>query len=451
MLICIDILNRSLNFTEHYGAHGVMPLYEMIVKHFNYEHFSLYFIHQSYLFTAILFALTFVSGVAVAVGFRTRTFLILAWVLVVSLHNRNYMVLQGGDEVLRMLMLWGIFLPLGRVWSFDQTQNAEPVKSTQMSVISVATVAVIVQLIVLYTSTALLKSGHSWTQDYTAGALSLHSGPFVTHFGKWLRQFEPMLAFGTFATYYLELFGTLLFIVPVLTGWFRLIGIIAFVMLHINISLTLNVGLFPLINIISFLPLLPAEFWQKALPHQQPKQPPSPLAEEEASLSAQVICFILLIISVLGSFPPTKNWSISRHPNFIYIQKLLRLDANWGMFAPNPPKISYWYVIEGEFSDGKKYNIAIDKKEELSDEIPPHIADRFRSQRWRKYLDNLANSRNKKNWVLYANYICRRWQEAPDQPKLKEFRIYNMKYSIKSDFSYSPVNKEHKWHWVCPN
>ena len=45
---------------------------------------------------------------------------IIRWFLLVSLQNTNYMILQGVDTVLRVMLFWGMFLPLGAQYSLDR-------------------------------------------------------------------------------------------------------------------------------------------------------------------------------------------------------------------------------------------------------------------------------------------------------------------------------------------
>jgi hypothetical protein len=54
-----------------------------------------------------------VAATAVALGYYTRLAMFLSWYPVISLHDRNPIILHNGDGVLRLLLFWGMFLPLG--------------------------------------------------------------------------------------------------------------------------------------------------------------------------------------------------------------------------------------------------------------------------------------------------------------------------------------------------
>lgn len=61
------------------------------------------------------------------VGFKTRASNLLLWLLILSLHNRNVLVLNSGDDFLRMLLFWSIFMPVGERFSVDAaSQTAVP-------------------------------------------------------------------------------------------------------------------------------------------------------------------------------------------------------------------------------------------------------------------------------------------------------------------------------------
>ena len=68
---------------------------------------------------SMLFIVHFLALICMFIGYRTREATIICWLGEMSLINRNPLVTQGGDSVCRLVCLYGIFLPLGRVWSVD--------------------------------------------------------------------------------------------------------------------------------------------------------------------------------------------------------------------------------------------------------------------------------------------------------------------------------------------
>ena len=66
---------------------------------------------NSLTFAALLFLVAAAGAGALLLSYRTRLATLLSWVLLVSVQNRNPLLGQGGDDLLRMLLFWGLFLP----------------------------------------------------------------------------------------------------------------------------------------------------------------------------------------------------------------------------------------------------------------------------------------------------------------------------------------------------
>ncbi|MEU6916814.1 HTTM domain-containing protein [Streptomyces olindensis] len=73
----------------------------------------------------IVYALTIASALAVLVGWRTRTTSVLLMVGLMSVENRNPLVGDGGDNVLRIMVIYLVFTRCAQVWSLD-ARRARP-------------------------------------------------------------------------------------------------------------------------------------------------------------------------------------------------------------------------------------------------------------------------------------------------------------------------------------
>ena len=60
-----------------------------------------------------------VLSVLLMVGWRTNLMVLLNWLMFIGVHTRVPITMQGGDHLLRMMLFWSIFLPLGACWSVD--------------------------------------------------------------------------------------------------------------------------------------------------------------------------------------------------------------------------------------------------------------------------------------------------------------------------------------------
>ena len=94
----------------------------------------------------------------------------------------------------------------------------------------------------------------------------------------------------------------------------------------------------------------------------------------------------------------------------------MRLDQNFGMFAPAPLIEDGWYVMPAELTDGRTVDVFKDGPN-LSGNVlypvsfskPQDIAKTYPDQRWQKYLMNLTESDNSQYRLGYGQYLCRTW------------------------------------------
>jgi hypothetical protein len=202
------------------------------------------------------------------VGYRTRLMCILVWVLVMSIQWRNYLVGYSADELLRLLLFWSMFLPLGACWSVDRLRGAVP-EPPSTRVLSMATAGLFLQIAFVYWFTALLKSGAEWRVDGTALYYALSAKQLGTPIGAYLLQFPDLLKVLTFGTLAIEIVAPLLLFSPFFTVPARIAGIIGVVGLHIGISMTLAVGFFPWIGAACMVCFLPSWFWDTLVPEMR--------------------------------------------------------------------------------------------------------------------------------------------------------------------------------------
>ena len=258
LLIC-DLFNRSLFLRDHYTKDGLLPLPALFGKFYNSYHFSLNFINDSFLFQAFLFFIFFASSCCLLFGYRTKVATILCWVFIVSLQNRNPMVLQAGDTLLRLLLFWSIFLPLGAFASVDAAMGKG--KVTQKTIGNTASFAILFQVATLYLMTGLLKTSPEWWPNLTASLKALHMEQFTTNFGLFIRQFEGFIKAGTAVVYVLELLAFLLLFSPF---WMiRLFGALTLMGMHLGFALSMRLGLFPFTDIVSLILFLPSQVWDQ--------------------------------------------------------------------------------------------------------------------------------------------------------------------------------------------
>ena len=130
MLLLVDLADRARLLVANYTDAGAHPRAAALTY---YQHGlpSLHLMAGSARAQIALFVLAGVAAALLAVGWRTRIATFVSWFLLGSLHARNELVLDGGDHLLRYLLFWCLFLPLGARWSLDARRRgaaAEPAR-----------------------------------------------------------------------------------------------------------------------------------------------------------------------------------------------------------------------------------------------------------------------------------------------------------------------------------
>ncbi len=264
ILVC-DLIERARSLTAHYTDAGVLSRADVLTLAGNKFFVSLHMISGLGTVQALLFLTAGVFALMLMAGYRTRLAVIASWFLLISLHARNPMVLQGGDVVLRVILFWMLFLPIGRRWSLDRFFG-RVARVREQAVFSVATVAYVVQVVLIYAFSGFLKTGAVW-HDGTAVYYALSIDQLVTPLGKFLLKFPWLDRLLTHATLLAERYGSLLYFSPVATGLVRTLGVCLFAALQIGFNLSMHLGLFGAISIAATLGLLPPYFWDSWTRH----------------------------------------------------------------------------------------------------------------------------------------------------------------------------------------
>ena len=268
-VILLDLFLRSADLAVFYTDSGVLPRRDLIAIG-NRWHWSLHAANGELWWQALLFAIAALAALAMLVGYRTKIASALSFVLLASLLNRNPLVMQGGDQLLAALMFWALFLPLGARRSvdaaLDATRREDPNRlrhalEAAQPWFSVATVAVILQVLYLYTFTAILKTGDAWTTRFDAAFYAVSLQHFATPIGAWMAQFPGFLKLATLFVLGVEFVAPILVLLPLLWPWLRLVGLALLASLHVAFGLMLHIGLFPLIDLTALSLLLPGAAW----------------------------------------------------------------------------------------------------------------------------------------------------------------------------------------------
>jgi hypothetical protein len=257
VMLLQEWLNRLVDLRLHYTDDGVLPRAAIGAN----GPISLFMLSGSAWWAGTLMGVGCVFALLMIVGWRTQFFTFLSWFLLIGVHGRNMAIMQGGDQVMRMLLFWALFLPLGACYSLDAFR-AGP-REWRPRVLSVGTVAYVAQICLLYWFAAAWKTAPEWRTDFTAVYLALSLDGFATPLGHWLLNFPTLLKGLTAGTMILEIFGPALLFLPVANARLRLVSIASFILFHTGLGLTMELGNFPWICCLAWVALLPAWFWDR--------------------------------------------------------------------------------------------------------------------------------------------------------------------------------------------
>ncbi|MDQ3289744.1 MAG: HTTM domain-containing protein, partial [Bacteroidota bacterium] len=270
-VLLVDLGIRATDLEAHYANMGILPLYVLFQNAWDPYFISIHTISGLWQVQAVLFLIAAIFAFLLLIGYRTRLVTIVSWFFLLSVQNRNLLIGQAGDDLLRMILFWAMFLPWGRFYSLDAKRANDPNRSHLH--FSPASAAYVVQIMLVYVCTALLKNSPEWHTTGQALYYALSLDQVLLPGGKLLYPHPDLLQFLTLSTYYIELYLPLALLIPVYTSFFRLLVVGVLTGFHLGISVTLFVGLFYLINWVSFLGLLPPPalnwFEAKLLTHFQ--------------------------------------------------------------------------------------------------------------------------------------------------------------------------------------
>ncbi len=265
VILLIDLCHRARYLVAHYTDYGVLPR-NIVTEFFSNQAFwSLHLINGSAVAQVALFLVAGGFAFALMIGYRTQIAIFVSWVLLVSLQNRNPMVLNAGDVLLRCLLFWSMFLPLGAWYSVDRALQDihSKLPSGQSRTVSIATAAILLQVACVYFVTGFLKNHASWYPDGTASYMALSIDHFTTPFGNWMRDHYEFLRYSTYGVLALERFGSILFVTPWFSSQARLCVALALMAMHAGFATTMHLGMFPYIDMASLLILIDGPYWRK--------------------------------------------------------------------------------------------------------------------------------------------------------------------------------------------
>lgn len=449
LMTIADLVMRAEDLGAHYADGGILPRSALLEKFGNVYHVSAHLMNGSAFFQGALFVIQGLIACALLVGHRTGLATALTWFLTISLHARNPVVLQAGDVLLRLLLFWGMFLPLGGRWSLDARRRGFVPEGPNHHC-SLATAALLLQVAFVYWFTIQLKTGPEWWPNLTAVYYALNIDILATRFGVWIRQFGPVLTFFTAASLAVEALAPFLFFSPWKSAWTRGAAFLLLAGMHASFMLFMELGNFPWIDFISVLPLVPGPVWDYLERRRHGQVLETTGKGPRLGPFASGFVLLCLVVAFSWNVSTVPRYGVRLLPGWAAIGHILRLDQSWGMFAPFPVKDDGWFVVEGTLESGAKVDVRALDKSPASFEKPELVSAAYTNQRWRKYMMNLWQVSFKDHRLYYARFLCRGWNARfTSQDQLDEFHLYYMKELTLPDYRPSTLEKVDVWHHYC--
>lgn len=352
LLIMTDLLLRSQDMVTFYTDKGTLPRTAWLQLTHQW-HWSLHAASGELWWQIVLFTLAALAALALLFGYRSKLAAVVTFVLLASLLNRNGLLLQGGDQLLVIMSFWAMFLPLGARYSVDSAlqpelasnPNAPPtINSTLQSYFSIATIAIVFQVLYLYIFTAFLKTGDAWVVRFDAAFYALSLQHFATPVGQWLLQFPGLLKVATVYVLAVEFIAPLLVLCPFWWPRLRLLGLLLLASLHAAFLLMLHIGLFPLIDFMALSLLIPGAFWVSLrnstyLTQRRQKLSAIRIYYDEDCGFCLKMCLILRALLLPGDV------RILRAQDYPDIFPIMERENSWVVTDPEGNTCTHWHAM----------------------------------------------------------------------------------------------------------
>jgi hypothetical protein len=406
-ILLADLAYRSLDFEAHYTDRGVLPraLYLEIFSNVEVA-WSVNLLFGSSIFTAFLFLLSAIFALAILFRINTRWAVLISWLLLVSLHNRQPLVISGSDMILRLLLFWSFFLPQ----SGPPKLEREPATPAPAQIeLSPASAALLLQIFLIYLFSFIHKiQDPAWTQLIAVEEAMRVEG-VATALGRELLAFPALLRAITASTLVIELVLPLLAFVPWATARIRIGVVTVMWAFHLfGIGGTMNLGLFEYVMALAWVPFLPPLFWDRVAPSWSASilaaRSVAPVRRSWADVAGSVVVVFALslalidnVVSLDRSHYRAAPWTMLRFPT-----RALALSQQWRLWST--PLRNRYYVFPACLEDDTE--VDLHTGEALDWDHPRRVS---RNNHWWKYQLTLSQPAGIKLRPAYARVLIREW------------------------------------------
>lgn len=260
-----------------WGPQGLLPYTDYQAYTRKNQFYTLFDLSSSNLLVDIIFIGGIVVAICYIIGYRTRIMSILMAIITFSLYFRNPEITHGGDNILRILLIYLIFARVGAYFSIDAYRKKrlkeKPSKTlftffqenqTWQAIKAVfhnfAWIACILQVVFVYFSSGAYKiMGEMWQSGTALYYASRVQDFYTPHLTELLWMFEPLIVMMTYFTVIFQVSFPFL----LLNRYTKYIAILSACSLHLGIAIFMGLADFSWIMIGCELMLLLDDEYQK--------------------------------------------------------------------------------------------------------------------------------------------------------------------------------------------
>ena len=371
IILIWNICERLLNVEAFMSDSGAIPL-EILKSVTPWPwNMSIYHLTGDSRVQTVLLLFELGFAVAMLLGFRSRISTFIAWFFLCSAQTRNPLILFGGDEYLRVLLFWLMFLPTDMYFSV-KAKSFSLVQSHLPTVyFSIASFALISQILNLYFFSGIHKINSMWIQGEALSYI-LSGSHMVKPFGHLILQTLPpnFLKVGGTLVVALEILFPLAILLAPPKNYFRWIFLFLIMSLHLFLDLTLRLEFFSSLSMAALL-----IFFRKSAQTEMDSQP--------TKLIAGLLCG-LLILSLYSNVRSVKTHE--KDQGFSgRVLNALQLQQDWSMFA-QPLTWDGVLFAEAITKDGKKVDLISGHEIIKYDSLDKNAFDDVGYLRWLRLL-----------------------------------------------------------------
>lgn len=422
IVLLVDLIIRATSMEAHYTDAGVLPSALVAADYAGTWRWSLHLLSGSIAFQCLLFAVSGVAAFCLAIGFYARFVTVVCWLLWASVQTRTPLLQNGGDDLLRMLLFWAMFLPLP-----SRSSSASDSASASSGPSRIASAAILLQVCLMYFFAGSWKLTGDWINGNELHRI-LCDGFFARPLAYSLQAFPGLTSVSGTAVVFAEHLLAVLLLIPLRFWRARCLVIAALALMHVGIEFTLTVGLFSFICGTALLLFLPPGFWDYLARFRQhstfaecadfdsrSSEPPKFANSSRygwiVQTTASVIVVCSLVYVITWNLVDRRGISRDRIPMVARrVGEVLSLHQNWRLFNYASNRDG-WFILlarlpEFHYADLLRGGVQADAETFTR---PAYPYRRLPDHRWRKLYSRLVDDRNNVYRETLCRYFAMRW------------------------------------------